>query len=76
MRHLGLEPRNNTRIRGENSEFPRPAGSKTGSAQRDSGGALPSLDPDLAAVVDAWPTLGEPIRAAIRALVETSKGER
>jgi hypothetical protein len=27
-------------------------------------------------VLQAWPTLAEPIRAAIRALVETSKGER
>ncbi len=29
-------------------------------------------DADLAAIVDAWPTLPEPIRAAIRALVNTT----
>jgi hypothetical protein len=33
--------------------------------------ALPP-DPDLAAVVAAWPTLSEPIRAGILALVKAS----
>jgi hypothetical protein len=29
-------------------------------------------DPDLAAIVDAWPTLPEPIRAGIVAMVKAS----
>lgn len=32
------------------------------------------MDPDLAAVVDAWPTLPEPIKAGILALVNASGG--
>jgi hypothetical protein len=31
-----------------------------------------SADPDLSRLVAAWPTLPEPIRAAIRALVAAS----
>ena len=31
------------------------------------------LDPDLAAVVDAWPSLPEPIRAGIIAMVEATQ---
>jgi hypothetical protein len=38
------------------------------SGQRSEGGIL---DADLAALVAAWPTLSDPIRAAIRALVGT-----
>jgi len=30
------------------------------------------IDPDLARVVEAWPALAEPIKAAILALVETA----
>ena len=33
-----------------------------------------SDDPDLAAVVTAWPTLSEHIRATIRTLVEPASG--
>jgi hypothetical protein len=32
------------------------------------------IDPDLAAILDAWPTLPEPIRRAMLALVGTAKG--
>jgi hypothetical protein len=32
----------------------------------------PDLDPDLARIVAAWPTLPRPIKAAILALVVTS----
>jgi hypothetical protein len=31
-------------------------------------------DPDLAAVVDAWPDLPDPIKAAVLALVRTARG--
>jgi hypothetical protein len=30
-------------------------------------------DPDLARILDAWPTLPEPIRRAILALAETTR---
>jgi hypothetical protein len=33
------------------------------------------LAPDLAAVVSAWPTLPEPIRAGILAMVRAASGE-
>jgi hypothetical protein len=37
------------------------------------GGAPPLADdPDLARLVETWPTLGEPIRAAIRALIDVA----
>src|SRR4051794_25796744 len=49
--------------------------------QKDFGKASPALavngqcatpdDPDLAAVIEAWPTLPEPIRAGIVAMVES-----
>jgi hypothetical protein len=35
-----------------------------------------SLPPDLAAVVFAWPTLPEPIRAGILAMINASSGKR
>jgi hypothetical protein len=34
----------------------------------------PQNPPELAAVIDAWLSLPEPIRAAILALVETASG--
>jgi hypothetical protein len=37
------------------------------------GFAQPPPDPDLARVLDAWPTLPAPIRRAILALVESDK---
>jgi hypothetical protein len=35
-------------------------------------GDTASLDPDLTRILDAWPTLPDPIRRAVMALVETS----
>jgi hypothetical protein len=34
----------------------------------------PSADPDLARIIDAWPTLTEPIREAMLALVDFASG--
>jgi len=34
---------------------------------------LKGIDPELAAVVTAWPTLPEHVRAAVMALVATAK---
>ena len=36
----------------------------------------PNLSPDLAAVVDAWPDLPEPIRAGIMAMVKAASDTR
>jgi hypothetical protein len=36
-------------------------------------GALAATDPDLAALIDAWPTLPEAIRAGILALVRAAQ---
>jgi hypothetical protein len=33
----------------------------------------PSYDPGLAAIIDAWPTLPEPIRAGILAMVKAAR---
>jgi hypothetical protein len=46
-----------------------------GSGGAKSGAVAPELAPDLAAVVDAWPTLPEPIRRAILALVRAAKSQ-
>jgi hypothetical protein len=35
--------------------------------------AASPVDPDLVRVVDAWPSLPEPIRRAVLALVESSR---
>lgn len=34
----------------------------------------PHIDPDLQRLIDAWPTLPEPIKAAIVAMVTAAKG--
>jgi hypothetical protein len=31
-------------------------------------------DPELLSIIEAWPTLPEPVRIGIRAMVEASKG--
>jgi hypothetical protein len=51
-----------------NDGQPAAGGAKSGAASPDRSPA----DPDLARLVDAWPTLPPPIRAAVLALVETA----
>jgi len=51
---------------------PSPAGCSAGCSDRQGEGGI--LDADLAALVAAWPTLPDHIRAAIRALVGTVAG--
>ena len=46
-----------------------PAGCSAGCSDRQAEGGIG--DADLAALVAAWPTLPEPLKAAIRALVGT-----
>jgi hypothetical protein len=38
----------------------------------DAGPVNADIDPDLARIIDAWPTLPEHIRAAVRALIDTA----
>ena len=73
---MGFEPMNNGfAIRSETAETPikaidseapppvaPPVGGKTG----------PEIEPDLANLIQAWPNLPKPIRAAIRAMVTAS----
>ena len=51
-----------------NTAIPRPGGAESGALDltRD------NIDPGLAALIDAWPALPEPIRAGILAMVRAS----
>ncbi len=52
-----------------------PRGSKSGNNGAGSGPPTPPAkptDPELAAVVAAWPTLAEPVRLAIKALLSAA----
>ncbi len=46
------------------------SGAESGAHDAQSG----TFDPDLAAFVDAWPTLPEPLKAGILALVRAAEG--
>jgi len=48
------------------------AGCSTGCSNEQSEGGI--SDPELAALVAAWPTLSAPIRAAVRALLASATG--
>lgn len=56
-------------------------GSKSGNIRADSGPATPPAkptpptDPELAAVVRAWPTIPQAVRAGIVAMVRAAGGE-
>ena len=45
--------------------------SKAGGAQ--SGAQLPQTDPELACLMDAWPTLPQAVKAGIVAMVQVAK---
>jgi len=53
-------------------------GAKTGAFSADSGPSVPApapaVDPDLAAVARAWPTLPEAVQAEIVALIKAAGG--
>jgi hypothetical protein len=59
----GIEPHAHSP---DNSTNPAPGGAKSG--------ALAAFDPDLAALVETWPRLPEPIRAGILAMVRAAGG--
>jgi hypothetical protein len=62
---MGIEPTANSP---DNRGVFTSDGAKTGAVSADSS----RIDPDLARVNAAWPMLPEPIRRAIRALIETA----
>jgi hypothetical protein len=55
---------------------PSPSAAKSGAFSADSGTVqsleAPDTDPELTQVIAAWPTLPEPIRAAILAMVKAT----
>jgi hypothetical protein len=61
-----------------NTTDPQPGAAKcaaTGARNEDFGSRRPYLDdPELATIIDAWPTLPETIRRGIVAMVESAKG--
>jgi hypothetical protein len=63
---MGIEP---TPRSAEDSTNPARGGAESGALTPYSA----ALDPGLSALVDAWSTLPEPIRAGILALVEAAK---
>jgi hypothetical protein len=56
-------------------ERPSPASDAESGALHDDFGELPPTDPDLARVVEAWPTLPDPIRRAMMALLGSAIGQ-
>ena len=61
---MGIEPQTNSP---ENPACPAPGGA-------ESGALTPNISPALAALIDAWPTLPEAIRAGILAMVRAAGG--
>ncbi len=64
---MGIEP---TQYIRQNSANPAPRGAKSGAVTP----TVPDTDPLLAALIDAWPTLPEPIQAGIIAMVRATGG--
>jgi hypothetical protein len=64
---MGIEP---TQHSPENSKNPAPGGAKSGALDL----TKPAIDPALATLIDAWPTLPEAIRAGILALMRAAGG--
>jgi hypothetical protein len=60
---MGIEPHVDSQ---ENSTNPAPGGARSGAL------ATKAIDPALAALIDAWPTLPEAIRADILAMVKAA----
>jgi hypothetical protein len=54
----------------ENSTNPAPGGAESGALAPQN----PAIDPALAALIDAWPTLPDAIRAGILAMVWAAGG--
>jgi hypothetical protein len=63
---MGIELTSNSP---EKSAFPDPGGAESGAVLTQP----PILAPELAALIDAWPRLPEPIKAGIMAMVRAAK---
>ena len=57
---------------GESLTTPQKHGAAPGAARR----SVPTMPPDLAKVIAAWPTLPNPIRTGILALIDATVGNR
>ncbi|MCX7699889.1 MAG: hypothetical protein N2039_03340 [Gemmataceae bacterium] len=64
---MGIEPPTNFPKKTTN---PAPSGAKSGALAPEK----PAIDPALAAIIDVWPTLSEPMRAGILAMVNAAGG--
>ncbi len=64
---MGIEP---TALSPHNSTNPAPGGAKSGALTLKES----AIDPSLAALIDAWPTLPDAIRAGILAMVRAASG--
>ena len=64
---MGIEPHP---VSPENPTNPAPGGAKSGALAPQT----PAIEPTLAALIDAWPTLPEAIRAGILAMVRAAGG--
>jgi hypothetical protein len=64
---MGIEP---TAISKEYNTLPAKGGAESGALNL----IKPSIDPDLASLINAWPKLAEPIRAGILAMIRAAGG--
>jgi hypothetical protein len=64
---MGIEPNQHSP---EEYTNPAPGGAKSGALDPEKA----AIDPALASLIDAWPTLPEPIRAGILAMVRAAGG--
>jgi hypothetical protein len=64
---MGIEPHQHSP---KDLTNPAPGGAKSGALAPEN----PAIDPALAALIDAWPTLPEAIRAGILAMVRAAGG--
>jgi len=63
---MGIEPPSKSP---EKSASPDPGGAESGAVLTQA----PKLAPELAALIDSWPCLPEPIKAGIMAMVRAAK---
>jgi hypothetical protein len=64
---MGIEPHQRSC---EDSAVRSPGGAKSGALTPEK----PTIDPALATLIDAWPTLPEAIRAGILAMIRATGG--
>ena len=75
MPRLGLEPSAGISEVAVESELTTAGGDDRTKYDTKSAGKPAIDDPDLAAVVPAWPTLADPIRRAVLALIGAGGGQ-